>query len=52
MWLLIEVNKQEDAGKNEERRILVEDVPTFDKIFNIRKKIILIGTEVHPMTGR
>ncbi len=55
MWFLIKVEKQENIGKNEERRILIGDAQLrFDsKRINMDGLIIPFkgkGIEVHPAT--
>ena len=50
MWLLIEVDKQEDVGKDEQRRILINDgcMDIFQDMCSLT--IECNGVNVHPNT--
>lgn len=50
MWLLIEIDKQEDIGKNEKRRILLNEKPSIGHWNLLGLQIIAQGIEVHLMT--
>lgn len=49
MWLLIEVDDQQDVGKNEKNRYLLSDnLSIVDNLTSVA--IIAIGSRVHPAT--
>ena len=49
MYLLIEVDSMEDAGKNEKRRLLVDKIIIHPASL-ISSFITCAATDVHPMT--
>jgi len=51
MWIIVEVDKPEDIGKNEKRRLLSHDEMKMSKSFPGYHKVSFdYRSEVHPVT--